>query len=45
MKAIDHQKEYERPTPPFPVSVALLFIIAGINIAATALSFLAALQG
>ncbi|MEE1613828.1 hypothetical protein [Microvirga sp. CF3016] len=45
MKAMHQQKEYEQQTRPFPVSVALLFIIAGINIVATALSFLAALQG
>jgi hypothetical protein len=39
------QKEREPATRPFPVSVALLFIIVGINITATIFSLLAALPG
>jgi hypothetical protein len=39
------QKEREPAARPFPVSVALLFIIAGMNVTATILSLLAALPG
>lgn len=39
------QKERKPEARPFPVSVALLLVIVGINITATVLSLLAALQG
>jgi hypothetical protein len=39
------QKERESSARPFPVSVALLFIIVGMNVTATILSLLAALPG
>jgi hypothetical protein len=42
MKATDHHaREYEPATRPIPVSVALLFVVMGINVAATVLSLLA----
>jgi|UPI0004AC968B hypothetical protein len=44
MKApYNFQKKPEPAARPFPVSVALLFIIVGINITATVLSLLAAI--
>ncbi|WP_262296383.1 hypothetical protein [Microvirga sesbaniae] len=39
------RKEREPVSRPFPLSVALLFIVAGINVAATILSLLASGQG
>ena len=39
------QKERAPAARPFPVSVALLLVIVGINITATVLSLLAALPG
>ncbi|EIM25629.1 hypothetical protein [Microvirga lotononidis] len=42
MKATDHHpREYEPSMRPIPVSVALLFVVMGINVAATVLSLLA----
>ncbi|MBA1157824.1 hypothetical protein [Microvirga mediterraneensis] len=44
MKATDHHcKELEPALRPFPVSVALLLVVMGINVAATILSLLATL--
>jgi hypothetical protein len=46
MKATNYPpKEREPAARSFPVSVALLFIIVGINITATVFSLLAALPG
>jgi len=42
MKATNHHRtEDELATRPFPVSVALFFVVMGINVAATILSLLA----
>jgi hypothetical protein len=44
MKATDHHRmEFEPAMRPFPVSVALLLVVMGINVAATVLSLLAAI--
>jgi hypothetical protein len=45
MTTHDFQKAREPEARPISVSVALLFVVAGLNIAATVLSFLVALQG
>ncbi|MGO4523520.1 hypothetical protein AB4097_01515 [Microvirga sp. 2MCAF35] len=43
MKATDHHRTtFEPAVRPFPVSVALLFVVMSINVAATILSLLAA---
>ncbi|MBQ0821590.1 hypothetical protein HPT29_008905 [Microvirga terrae] len=46
MKMMHSCREKREPVSrPFPMSVALLFIVAGINVAATILSLLASAQG
>jgi len=45
MKKIDYLYDREPKSRSFPTSVALLLVIVGINIAASVLSLLAAVQG
>jgi hypothetical protein len=45
MKRMDFFQEREPRVPPFRLSVALLFVLVGINISATVLSLLLASQG
>ncbi|WP_201831669.1 hypothetical protein [Microvirga zambiensis] len=45
MKKMDYFSEREPKVRSFPTSVALLLVIVGINVTATILSLLAAIQG
>ena len=45
MKKIDYLCDREPKSRSFPTSVDLLLVIVGINVAATVLSLLAAVQG